>query len=272
MWSCRAAMALGDLTISGDQDGDAFDGVENDSSWPNGCYYVPNWDLSFFNTATSGTGRNNARLYCATPGYITEGPFSNSDNKAVFVGDSDIDYWRDTHINVIPKSYNFGVGGYTCMDVRNEILDMFDAMNGVKTIVLVCGENDLDGTSVKTTFKRFKQVINRARNNGARVIMMGTKPEPSTTSLHKKYRSYDNKIKRYAKNLASQDINSPPPLIFVDVYKSFVSMGNPSNLYDSDDLHLSAIGYSHWSDWSKQAYEDTSSCIIWRNGYCAYRR
>lgn len=66
------------------------------------------------------------------------------------------------------------------------------------TVILVCGENDLWGQSVSKTFKHFKKVVKKIEATGARVIYMGTKPEPDTTSLHDEYQEYDALIRSLA--------------------------------------------------------------------------
>lgn len=137
-------------------------------------------------------------------------------------------------------------------------------------VVLVCGENDLYGASAKKTFKRVKKVIKAIHKTGSRVIMVGTKPEPSTVNLHGSYRMYDKLIQRYAKKMATKSPNAPAPLVFIDSYKGFQHLGNPNSLYDDDKLHLSAEGYSLWDSWVQSVLEEEapSNCIIWRNGNC----
>ena len=66
------------------------------------------------------------------------------------------------------------------------------------TVILVCGENDLWDTSVSKTFKKFKKIVKKVVATGARVIYMGTKPEPDTNSLHDEYQEYDALIRALA--------------------------------------------------------------------------
>ena len=66
------------------------------------------------------------------------------------------------------------------------------------TVILVCGENDLWDTSVSKTFKNFKKIVKKVVATGARVIYMGTKPEPDSKSLHDEYQEYDMLIRALA--------------------------------------------------------------------------
>merc|ERR1711865_1326167 len=105
--------------------------------------------------------------------------------------------------------------------------------------------------------------VNNITQSGARVIMMGTKPEPDTKNLHKKYRQYDAKVGQFAKS-------SKGSVAFVDVYSSFAALGNPGNLYAADDLHMSKKGYTLWDTWAATAHGDASGCAIWKSGKCTW--
>jgi hypothetical protein len=129
---------------------------------------------------------------------------------------------------------------------------------------LVCGENDLFEYSVQQTFQNYQNVVLAYINSGAKVFSVSTKPEPSTTSFHSKYRKLDNLIKEWA----ATDL-SPTDFVFIDSYYGFVNLGNSNNLYDSDRLHLSTLGYSYWEEWLNTALEDSNnSCQLWRSGEC----
>ena len=118
---------------------------------------------------------------------------SRSMGEVLFIGDSDIEYWSKAAVSTwiaFPNSNNVGVAGFTCAQVLSE-LDAHLARYAPSTAVLVCGENDLISTSASTAFSRFVQVVERIIASGARVVFLSTKPEPSTDSLHAKYRDYD---------------------------------------------------------------------------------
>ena len=126
------------------------------------------------------------------------------------------------------------------------------------TVLLVCGENDLWDLSVSKTFQKFTKIVKKIVDTGARVIYMGTKPEPGTTSLHGEYVKYDAKIRALAAEYADGTLAptpeptasagtpsaapAPVPLTMVDVYPGFNALGNPTSFYQDDDLHLSSEG------------------------------
>ncbi|GMI50159.1 hypothetical protein TeGR_g8489 [Tetraparma gracilis] len=258
--SCRAG-----LRLLGHY-GDSFLGVEDDSDWPSGCYYCDN-DVdgcttgAWLNTHSTGSANGKAQPYCSydfTP--LVQG-------KTVFVGDSDIDYWNAS-LGLIEGSYNVGYGGYTCQNVLDEA-DNFIATFAPNTVVLVCGENDIaTGRSVTSTLVLFNQVVDKYIAGGARVIYIGTKPEPGTTDLHGQYGEYDAAIMARAEALAG---GGAPPLVAVDSSAGFVALGNGAELYDDDDLHLSAAGYGHWGGWLTAAFGaggGDANCYLWRSGEC----
>ena len=152
----------------------------------------------------------------------------------LFTGDSDIEGWATAA--EFPKSVNVGVGGATCGDVAKKA-EGYISTYSPREVVLVCGENDLAyGASVAKTMKRLTKAVDRLASGGARVIFIGTKPEPSTKSLHKKYRKYDQKVRALTRdgNLYT----------FIDSYGGFEALGNPNSLYKGDKLHLSEEGYA----------------------------
>lgn len=248
---CRAAASQ--LNLSN------FAGTETDSDWPGGCYHCNSvrgcTDGVWFNSANVGSANGGATLICATPGWE-----SNLEIETLFIGDSDIERW-DT--SLFDNSINLGVGGFTCDDVNNIIDDSLRDLNP-KSVVIVCGENDLYDQSASATFDDFEVVIGKIIGSGARALYLGTKPEPSTKGLHSKYQSYDAKIREYAETLAVD--NSSPPLVMVDVYPAFVELGNPRDLYSGDGLHLSK-GYDYWNIWTATSL-GAQDCIRWMSNAC----
>lgn len=254
---CRAA--ANQLNLSN------FAGTETDSDWPGGCYHCNSvsgcTDGVWFNSANVGSANGGATLICATPGWE-----SNLEIETLFIGDSDIEGW-DT--SLFYNSINLGVGGYTCDDVNKIIDDSLQDLNP-KSVVVVCGENDLIYQSASVTFDDFEVVIGKIIGSGARALYLGTKPEPSTEDWHLKYQNYDAKIRGYAETLAAD--NSSPPLVMVDVYPAFAELGNPTDLYSWDQLHLSDAGYDYWNTWTVTALDDTNivaqDCIRWMSNAC----
>jgi len=178
----------------------------------------------------------------------------------LFEGDSDIEGW-DT--SAYPDSANVGVGGAVCRDVLDTMDETLQAYQPSR-VVLVCGENDLWDQGVRRTFRDFSAVVSRIRQTGATVVYMGTKPEPATTALHGDYRAYDDQIRQLAVDLATDEAT---PLVMIDVYPAFEALGNPSNLYRRDRLHLSKAGYALWDGWLSTALSD-EDCIVWQGGVC----
>jgi hypothetical protein len=130
------------------------------------------------------------------------------------------------------------------------------------TVVLVCGENDLWDDSPSVVFSNFKKIVSKISAKGASVIYLGTKPEPFTKYIHAEYRQYDAMIRDHYGQ------NQQEPLVMIDVYPSFVELGNPNSLYANDKLHLSQQGYEFWNSWLKAALNDTSGCLRWESGKC----
>jgi hypothetical protein len=161
---------------------------------------------------------------------------------------------------------NVGEGGTTCRQWVKWIGNAVDKYSPTTVVVLVCGENDLYNRYADKVFEDFRKVVETIYAKGVdRVIYMGTKPEPDTKYLHADYREYDAMIRNYY-----VDAEPDGKFIMVDVYPSFVAMGNPKSLYANDDLHLSKEGYNYWNNWLQSALADTD-CIRWQDGECAVR-
>ena len=253
---CKTAMRKANLS--------SFQGTEDDSDWPGGCYHCDGvascLDGTWFNEAGVGSAHGGATPICAVPGWedIKDGLTT------LFVGDSDIDYWDTSEF---ANSENVGVAGSVCSDVNEKLSRQLRKYKPAR-VVIVCGENDLWDQSVDDTFDNFTVAIGKIIDFGARAIYLGTKPEPETTSLHVEYQEYDAKIREYVNELKASDPVSPPPLVMVDVYPAFEDMGNPDDLYQRDKLHLSMKGYGYWNTWTQIALEDTSGCSRWKNEVC----
>jgi len=288
----RKALVLAD-TISKRPD---YNGKETDSDWPSGCYSCENvtdcTDGIWFNKAGSGSANGDARPLCALPtwsGCRNGAACGNDDDyddtigvvNTLLAGDSDIEYWPSwMWKDAFPAdAVNEGVGGRSCATLSTKINKLLTKHNNdapPQWVVLVCGENDLgDHGTVSKAFASFKDVVNKillttSDDDSAyapRVLYFGTKPEPSTKSLHKAYRLYDKRIRKWAAELASS--STLPPLVMVDSYKSFQELGNPRNLYSGDKLHLSNKGYRKWTDWGKAAIANAdSTCTVWQKKIC----
>ena len=266
---CERAMADAPANV-----GDAgFAGTETDKDWPSGCYFCDGvdgcWDGVWFNRHESGRANGAAAPLCVLPA----ADYCGGDDGVVdtlFAGDSDVDYWPEgMRAEAFPDSLNEGVAGWTCRTLNRRIQGFLDGTSPRWT-VLVCGENDImGGTSPRKTFWHFKNVVGKIIASGSRVLYIGTKPEPDTTYLHSKYRSYDRKIRAYADALAAD--GDAPPLVMVDSYGGFEDLGNPDGLYDDDGLHLSDQGYALWTEWAEDAMAEAdadAACTVWQSGVC----
>merc|ERR1719469_455957 len=134
-------------------------------------------------------------------------------------------------------------------------------------VVLVIGENDIGGKRRPTmqTLARFKTIVGEFIADGSRVIYMGTKPEPDNRDLFREYQYYDAEVRKFARSLAKDNGDAPPPLQMVDVFVSFTSA---KDLFNSDKVHMSRLGYKFWNGWVKLAMNSQDACIRWRDGVC----
>ena len=272
---CRAAMSLYSVGKELNEiiDGYDYNGRESDENWPKGCYYCDNVDYCYdgvwFNDASVGSSNGDAQLFCGNEYF--EPMIASSQTTLLFVGDSDVDFWKNverTFGTQFPNdsshgtaAYNVGYGGYTCKDVKNESSDFISAFEPSK-VVLVCGENDLaEGSTPAVTFARYQTAVTSYMHSGATVYSFSTKPEPATIGLHNKYKQLDSLIKDWAATLDGQ-------LVFIDTSGGFEDLGNGVDLYDGDELHLSEVGYQYWEQWLTIALEDSSNCQVWRSGVC----
>lgn len=274
-----------------------WNGKEEDSDWPSGCYFCDDVsgcvDGTWFNKDTTGSANGNARPLCALPtwpgcnGGASCGYNDDDDDDddivitidTLLAGDSDMEYWpanmwkKAFDINKDGSAVNEGVGGWTCAKLNKQISGFLTKHQPSKWVVLVCGENDLaNHGSVSKAFSKFQSVVNKIFefpiHTSVRVLYIGTKPEPSTKSLHEKYREYDNLIRNWAAELSSR--TTPPPLIMIDSYKGFEDLGNSNEFYRWDRLHLSKRGYKKWTKWSRAAILEaaTSPCTVWQGTVC----
>jgi len=266
-----------------------FFSTENTADWPSGCYFCEN-DVdnctpgTWWNDHQTGTANGDTKRLCAVPGWNgcknggcgepTDGGDGGGEKtyKTLFVGDSDIKYWKTTDAD-FPDSANVGVVGWTTKNVANNIDGFLAEHQPTDWVVLVCGENDFySGRNVGKAFKSFQKIVSEVlTTTGARVLYIGTKPEPDTQKKHDKYEKYDQKIRGYAQQLSDNrdDTTLPPPLVMIDTYSHFLSIGNPGSLYQNDQLHLSQNGYRYWNDWTNFVFENADSqCQVYRDNEC----
>jgi len=247
--ACRAAMDVVGLF------GDQYKGADAEADWPKGCYLCSGTnncgDGVWFNKHGTGAPVDGTQRFCATENYVLD------DVRVLFVGDSDIDYW-DSGV-AFPGSFNVGVGGYTTQDVNKEV-DQWVKELDPNWVVIVCGENDINKKRwvTEAALKRFKSIVGKFIDDGANVIYLGTKPEPGSKKLYPEYTFYDQQLRKYASQLGGK-------FQMIDVFKSFSS---EKELYNTDKLHMSRLGYKLWNGWVKLAMTSTTPCVLWRDGVC----
>jgi hypothetical protein len=116
-------------------------------------------------------------------------------------------------------------------------------------------------------FARWKNIVTKILSSGARVVMMGTKPERASPTLQDAYQNYDQLVKTYVTELAADTENFKPSVVFIDVYRAFLELRNPEVFYRPDNLHLSPAGYALWNRWTDLALNN-ELCVIWNGDKC----
>ena len=273
-------LCLAALEIAG-RDGDSFWGSEDASSdWPAGCYFCPPnhgecGAGTWYNPDQTGSVNGNAKVWCE------KGLTPVVTGKLLLIGDSDVDLWPSTH-SIFPGSYDVGYAGYTCANLLGHGDTYYDLQAALlkfqpSKVFLICGENDIDGggKSAEVTFARLKKVVAMITATGARVYMMGTKPEPqfalsnNNANLLNTYQAYDAMAQGLAASLAaSAGCEAPPPLVFYDSYNSFIDNCNPYSYYQNDLFHMDPSGYAVVETAVKLMLADTTGCQVWRSGVC----
>ena len=163
-----------------------YQGKEDDGEWPSGCYFCDSVDGcsdgTWFNQHSTGSSNGGARPWCSKANTASPPLVPTPYGGVLFAGDSDVECWGTN--DAFPGSSNTGVSGDTCKQVMQRLADELDQHNPTE-VVLVCGENDLAfGASVLTAFACWKDAVEKINDHGARVIYMGTKPEPYTEGVH----------------------------------------------------------------------------------------
>jgi len=255
VWSCLAA-----FHILGPGH-DLWQGAGTNAEFPIGCFLGSQWGVGFNQHAT-GSPHSAGSPICA------KGLEPLAAGGVLWLGGSDVDYWLENSTSALSTplpSHNIAVNGYSCKNVLDNLNDSIYAFQP-SVVVLVCGENVLaSDADVDEAFSRFQTIVTQISNGGARVIMLTAKP--GIAELSEKYPLYDAKVKDLAASLAGESSGSVAPLAVVDVSAGFIALGNSSDLYADDELHLSGNGYSQWNRWVALAFGD-SACALWVSDAC----
>jgi len=173
--------------------------------------------------------------------------------KMMFFGDSDVEFWKSEQ--TFPDAINCGVGGSTAYDAGMYAAKTASKFEPKGYVVMVAGENDMGNAieCAETIFATLKTAVDAFVNSKYHptVIMFSTKPEPGTTNLHSLYEQYDVLCKELAETPEMKG-----HFKFVHAYQKFKDLGNPGNLYQSDDLHMSNKGYALWNTWLQETVKE----------------
>lgn len=162
----------------------------------------------------------------------------------VFVGSSSIRRWEDLARSYRDhRSVQRGFGGAQLGDVAWFADDLVNRHNP-RGVVVFAGTNDVafgvDPDTVVARFRCFRERVWIAHGQDLPVFFIGITPTPSRWS------GWDaaNAVNEAVAVLAEDD----PGLVYVDVPSAFLETGGPpdSDLFVSDQLHLSASGYALW--------------------------
>lgn len=163
----------------------------------------------------------------------------------LFVGSSSFTKWKDVQ-NYFPgyTIINRGFGGSSLPDVIRYESDVIFKYKP-KQIVMYCGENDLaasDTVTAQMVFERFKKLFTDIRKKFSNIpfVYISLKPSPSRWQLRDKMVAANNQIE----NFLAKKKNT----VFLDVYHKMLGPdGTPiKGIYEGDDLHMNAKGYSIW--------------------------
>lgn len=101
---------------------------------------------------------------------------------------------------------------------------------------------DVSPSSPAVASTRFKQIVVEFTAKGIHVLLLGTKPEPSTTFIYLGYTeyAYDSSACDYANDLVAGVKSSRLVMVMMDVYPVFEEMFIPGEFYVIDEVQLIA--------------------------------
>ncbi len=159
------------------------------------------------------------------------------------VGSSSVRLWPD-----MPAAFptwpilNRGFGGSKMSDLLHFFSDLVTPYR--PSLILVYeGDNDLaSGCSLEDILNGFAQFLYRCRMEvpGIPVVVLAVKPSPVRRSLLDSQRELNASLQRWALN--------EDQVYFIDTFGPLLDLhGEPlPDYYQSDNLHLNALGYSVW--------------------------
>ena len=169
---------------------------------------------------------------------------NRKENLIVFYGSSTIRLWVQLPKDLSPHNViNLGFGGSSyawCLRYFNTLFDTITPQR----IIFYAGENDLgEGLTIQQVLDNFRMLVEKARLTfpKAKISVISIKPSPNRKRLSKKFIELNSMYKKY--------ISSIEGGTYIDLYHPMLNqMGSiRSELYLSDGLHLSRLGYEIWS-------------------------
>tara|TARA_B100000941_G_C28431496_1_gene514503 strand:- start:121 stop:756 length:636 start_codon:yes stop_codon:yes gene_type:complete len=169
---------------------------------------------------------------------------NRKENLIVFYGSSTIRLWVHLSKDLSPHNViNLGFGGSSyawCLRYFNILFDTITPQR----IIFYAGENDLgEGLTIQQVLDNFRMLVEKAKLTfpKAKISVISIKPSPNRKRLSKKFIELNSMYKKY--------ISSIEGGTYIDLYHPMLNqMGSiRSELYLSDGLHLSRLGYEIWS-------------------------
>lgn len=161
----------------------------------------------------------------------------------VFVGSSSIRMWPDLRsyfpgLNVIQR----GFGG-SRLDEVVRYTPRIVLPYKPKLVVLYAGENDIaEGRTPAQVFASYVDFVDLVQKSlpDARIVYVSIKPSPSRWELVDKMRAANDMIQQY--------IGTHPRQQYVNVFSPMIGVnGRPRpELFVSDSLHMTRVGYAIW--------------------------
>lgn len=143
---------------------------------------------------------------------------------------------------------NLSAAGATTADVLNKQIPWMDGTRA--TLVTICvGVNDLlRGREAKQFAENYETLVAKLKQPGRRIVMTNL-PDVASAPVLKGMADESVRLRLEQFNKAIEDIAKRNGLPLVDLYKlSGELTGSRPELFSSDGLHPSDLGYAHWAE------------------------
>lgn len=175
---------------------------------------------------------------------------NDSIQRVVFTGSSSIRMWDSLQVDMeeFPQQFlNRGFGGSILPEV-NYFFDKVISPHHPEAVVLYCGENDItEGYSAEEVLASFRTFLRLLleKSPDSKVLYLSMKPSPSRWELWPEFKRGNRLIERFISRLNTTNIR------YLDIGKPMLSQKNAyprAELYLSDSLHMSPLGYETWKN------------------------